>query len=65
MYIYECASRIFGRKVEIKPLVCLQGEELGGWGEEAGGGDIFHCIPFGVFGILNHVNELFIKNYIK
>ena len=25
----------------------------------------FHCIPFGVFGILNHVNELFIKNYIK
>ena len=37
MYIYECASRIFGRKVEIKTLVCLQGEELGGWGEEAGG----------------------------
>lgn len=41
MYIYECASRIFGRKVEIKPLVCLQGEELGGWGEEAGGGGHF------------------------
>ena len=45
MYIYECASRIFGRKVEIKPLVCLQGEELGGWGEEAGWGTFFIVYP--------------------
>lgn len=32
---------------------------------EKRGRNTFHCIPFGVFGILNHVNELFIKNYIK
>ena len=29
---------------------------------EKSGRKIFHCIPFGVFGLLNHVNELLIKN---
>lgn len=58
--IYMNTSRIFGRIVEIKPLGCLQGEELGGWGEEYGR-TFFIVYPFGVFGILNHVNELLLK----